>query len=109
MQQSIFNVTLVVREYDEALAFFVGKLGFTLTEDTYRPDQDERWVIDAARRSTGTGVLLARASNDRQLAAVGNQTGGRVAFFLGTDDIARDHRAMKAAGIKFVREPTAAP
>src|SRR6185436_5298347 len=109
MQQSIFNVALVVRDYDEALAFFVGKLGFTLIEDTYVPEQDKRWVIVAPRGSTGTRLLLARASNDRQLAAVGNQTGGRVAFFLGTDDIRRDHLAMKAAGIKFVREPAAAP
>src|SRR4051794_9517445 len=108
MQQSIFNVTFVVRDYDEALAFFVGKLGFTLIEDTYIPEQDKRWVIVEPRGSAGTRLLLARASNDRQQAAVGNQTGGRVAFFLGTDDIGRDHRAMTAAGIKFTREPTEA-
>jgi catechol 2,3-dioxygenase-like lactoylglutathione lyase family enzyme len=109
MRQSIFNVTLVVREYDEALAFFVGKLGFTLVEDTYVPEQDKRWVIVAPPGSSGTRLLLARASNERQRAAIGNQTGGRVAFFLSTDDIARDHRAMTASGVKFVREPTAAP
>ena len=106
MQHSIFNVTLVVRDYDEALAFFVGKLGFTLVEDTYVPAQDKRWVVVAPRGSTGTRLLLARAVNDRQRAAVGNQTGGRVAFFLGTDDFWRDHRAMTAAGVKFVREPS---
>ena len=109
MQQSIFNVTFVVRDYDEALAFFVGKLGFTLIEDTYIPAQDKRWVVVAPRGPAGTRLLLARASNDRLQAAVGNQTGGRVAFFLGTDDLARDFRAMTAAGIKFTREPTAAP
>ena len=108
MQQSIFNVTFVVRDYDEALAFFVGKLGFTLIEDTYIPEQDKRWVLVAPPGAEGARLLLARAGNDRQQAAVGNQTGGRVAFFLGTDDIRRDHRAMIAAGIKFTREPTKA-
>jgi len=108
MQQSIFNVTLVVRDYDEALAFFVGKLGFTLVEDTYIPAQDKRWVVVAPRGSGGARLLLARASNDRQRAAVGNQTGGRVALFLGTDDVRRDYRAMTAAGIKFTRAPTEA-
>jgi len=106
MQQSIFNVTLVVRDYDEAIAFFVGKLGFTLIEDTYMPAQDKRWVVVAPRGATGTRLLLARAGNDRQRAAVGNQTGGRVAFFLGTDDFWRDYRAMTAAGVKFTREPS---
>ena len=106
MQQSIFNVTLIVGDYDEALAFFVGKLGFTLIEDTYMPAQDKRWVVVAPPGSAGTRLLLARASNDRQRAAVGNQTGGRVGFFLGTDDFWRDYRAMTAAGVKFVREPS---
>jgi catechol 2,3-dioxygenase-like lactoylglutathione lyase family enzyme len=109
MQHSIFNVTLVVRDYDEALAFFVGKVGFTLVEDTYIPAQDKRWVVVAPRGSAGTRLLLARASNDRQRAAVGNQTGGRVAFFLGTDDFWRDYEAMTAAGVKFVREPSVEP
>jgi catechol 2,3-dioxygenase-like lactoylglutathione lyase family enzyme len=109
MQHSIFNVTLVVRDYDEALAFFVGKVGFTLVEDTYISAQDKRWVVVAPRGSAGTRLLLARASNDRQRAAVGNQTGGRVAFFLGTNDFRRDYEAMTAAGVKFVREPSVEP
>jgi catechol 2,3-dioxygenase-like lactoylglutathione lyase family enzyme len=109
MQQSIFNVTLVVRDYDEAIAFFVGKLDFTLIEDTYMPAQDKRWVVVAPRGSTGTRLLLARAGNDRQRAAVGNQTGGRIGFFLGTDDFWRDYRAMTAAGVKFTREPSVEP
>jgi catechol 2,3-dioxygenase-like lactoylglutathione lyase family enzyme len=91
------------------LAFFVDKLGFTLVEDTYMPAQDKRWVVVAPRGSTGTRLLLARASSDRQRAAVGNQTGGRVAFFLGTDDFWRDYEAMTAAGVKFVREPSVEP
>ena len=105
MKQSIGLVSLVVREYDEALAFYVGTLGFTLVEDTCIPEQDKRWVVVAPPGSTETRLLLARASTAEQTAHIGSQTGGRVFLFLYTDDLARDHRAYKARGVTFVREP----
>ncbi len=105
MQQSIIHIALVVREYDEAIEFFCGKLYFTLIEDTYQPEQDKRWVLVAPPGSPETTLLLARATNPEQLASVGNQTGGRVFLFLATDDFWRDYHAMVAAGIRFVREP----
>ncbi|MSR05674.1 MAG: VOC family protein [Gemmatimonadetes bacterium] len=108
MRQSIFHVALVVRDYDEAIAFFCQKLRFTLVEDTYQPEQDKRWVVVAPPGSTGTTILLARASTPEQAAAIGNQTGGRVFLFLSTDDFWRDYNAMVAAGIHFVREPKTA-
>jgi catechol 2,3-dioxygenase-like lactoylglutathione lyase family enzyme len=109
MRQSIAHVALVVRDYDEAIAFFTGKLRFTLVADEYQPAQDKRWVLVAPPRSAGTSILLARASNPEQQAWVGNQAGGRVFLFLETDDFERDHRDMRAAGIRFVREPLDAP
>jgi catechol 2,3-dioxygenase-like lactoylglutathione lyase family enzyme len=109
MRQSIALVSLVVRDYDEALAFFVGKLGFTLIEDTYIPEQDKRWVVVAPPGGGETRLLLARASNDEQRAHIGAQTGGRVFLFLYTDDLARDIAHYKAAGITFVREPREQP
>lgn len=107
-QQAIIHVALVVREYDEAIAFFCGKLGFTLVEDTYQPEQDKRWVLVAPPGATGTQLLLARATTPEQAAAVGRQTGGRVFLFLRTDDFWRDYEAMRAADIRFVREPKTA-
>ncbi len=104
--QALLHVTLVVRDYDEAIDFFVRKLGFRLVEDTVVPEQSKRWVVVAPRGSHGTDVLLARATTEEQRASVGKQTGGRVAFFLGTDDFQRDHEAMRKAGVKFIREPT---
>jgi catechol 2,3-dioxygenase-like lactoylglutathione lyase family enzyme len=98
-------VTLVVRDYDEAIAFFTAKLRFVLIEDKYIPEQDKRWVIVAPAGQHGARLLLARATNAAQLAAVGNQTGGRVAFFLDTDDFWADYEHMAAQGVKFVREP----
>src|SRR5688572_16629178 len=109
MNQSLLHVTLVVRDYDEAIEFFVAKLGFELIEDTSIPEQHKRWVLIAPRGSAGTRVLLARASTEEQRLAVGKQTGGRVAFFLGTDDFWRDYEAMRAAGVRFVREPRREP
>jgi catechol 2,3-dioxygenase-like lactoylglutathione lyase family enzyme len=109
MRQSIALVSLVVREYDEALAFFVGKLGFELIEDTYVPEQDKRWVVVAPPGGGETRLLLARASNDAQRARIGAQTGGRVFLFLYTDDLDRDVARYKAAGVNFVREPRAQP
>ncbi len=109
MQKSIIHVALVVREYDEAIQFFCGKLHFTLVEDSYQPEQDKRWVVVAPPGSTGTTLLLARASTPAQSAAVGNQTGGRVFLFLATDDFWRDYNEMVSLGIRFVREPKEAP
>lgn len=105
MKQSIEYVALVVRDYDEAIEFFTKKLHFTLTADIYQAEQDKRWVTVAPPGSTGTKILLARPSNEKQKNFIGNQTGGRVTFFLTTDDFWRDYREMVASGIKFVREP----
>ena len=104
-KQSIGQVALVVRDYDEAIAFYVGKLGFTLVEDTFIPDQNKRWVIVAPPGSTETRLLLARAVGEEQSSRIGNQTGGRVFLFLFTDDFWRDFHAYKERGIVFVREP----
>ena len=109
MQQSIAHVALVVRDYDEALAFYVGTLGFRLVEDTDQPEQQKRWVVIAPPGSTGTTLLLARASTPEQAAFIGNQAGGRVFLFLKTDDFQRDYERMVAAGVRFVRPPTEQP
>lgn len=105
MKQSIIHAALVVRDYDEALDFFCGKMNFELLEDTYQPEQDKRWVTVKPPGSIGTTLLLARATTPEQEAAIGNQTGGRVFLFLSTDDFWRDYEAMQAQGIPFVREP----
>ena len=105
MQQSIIHVALVVREYDEAIDFFCNRLHFSLLEDTYQPEQDKRWVVVAPPGSTGTTLLLARASKPEQEPFVGRQTGGRVFLFLSTDDFWRDYNEMQAAGIRFIRPP----
>ncbi len=105
MRQSIATVALVVRDYDEALAFYVGTLGFTLIEDTYIPAQDKRWVTVAPPGSTGPLLLLARAVGEEQSSRIGNQTGGRVFLFLYTDDFWRDYAAYRSKGVIFVREP----
>ncbi|MEN6410288.1 MAG: VOC family protein [Anaerolineaceae bacterium] len=105
MKQSIVHIALVVRDYDEALDFYINKLNFTLIEDTYQPEQDKRWVVVAPPGSTGVTLLLARASKPEQEPFIGNQTGGRVFLFLNTDDFWRDYNDMVAKGIKFVREP----
>ncbi|MCP4422637.1 MAG: VOC family protein [Chloroflexi bacterium] len=105
MKQSIVHIALVVQDYDEAIAFYTEKLNFTLIEDSYQPEQDKRWVVVAPPGSTGTTLLLARASKREQEAFIGNQTGGRVFLFLNTDDFWRDYNSMVAKGITFVREP----
>ena len=105
MNQGIAHVALVVRDYDEAIDFYVNKLRFELVEDTYQPEQDKRWVVVRPRGSSGASLLLARASNARQEEFIGNQAGGRIFLFLRTDDFRRDHAAMVEAGITFVREP----
>ena len=109
MNQSILHVALVVRDYDEAIAFFCKKLHFTLVEDTYQPEQDKRWVLVAPPGSSGTTLLLARAATPEQEEFIGRQTGGRVFLFLRTDDFWRDFNAMRASGINFIREPKEAP
>jgi catechol 2,3-dioxygenase-like lactoylglutathione lyase family enzyme len=106
MKQSLGLVSLLVRDYDEAIAFYVGILGFTLIEDSPVPEQNKRWVVVAPAGSTESRLLLARASNEAQAMRVGNQTGGRVFLFLNTDDFERDYRRYKANGVTFVREPS---
>jgi len=109
VKQSIGLVSLVVPEYDEALAFYVGVLGFTLFEDSFVPEQNKRWVVVAPPGSTGARLLLARASSPEQSSRIGNQTGGRVFLFLYTDDFARDYDAFRSKGVVFVREPSQQP
>ncbi|MDZ4700995.1 MAG: VOC family protein [Rhodothermales bacterium] len=106
MPQHLALVSLVVRDYDEAIAFYVGALGFELIEDTYQPEQDKRWVVVAPPGALESRLLLARASNDAQRSHIGNQTGGRVFLFLHTDDFERDYLAYKGKGVRFVREPS---
>jgi catechol 2,3-dioxygenase-like lactoylglutathione lyase family enzyme len=108
MRQSLIHVALVVREYDEAIAFYTQKLGFRLLEDTEQPEQGKRWVVVAPPGGAGATLLLARAASPEQEAFIGNQAGGRVFLFLRTDDFWRDYHAMRAEGVTFVREPTQA-
>ena len=110
MRQALAHIALVVRDYDEAIAFYTQKLSFMLLEDTYQPKQDKRWVVIAPANSSGSNVggatiLLARASNPEQEAFIGNQAGGRVFLFLQTDDFWRDYSAMLEKGVEFEREP----
>ena len=105
MKQSIAHIALVVKDYDEAIDFYTQKLHFTLLDDTYQPEQDKRWVVVAPPGSSGTTLLLARASSPEQEAFIGNQSGGRVFLFLATDNFSRDYEEMLAKGIKFVRDP----
>ncbi len=105
MNQSIIHIALVVRDYDEAIEFFTNKLNFDLIEDTYQPEQDKRWVVISPPNSTGTTILLARASKPEQENFIGNQAGGRVFLFLNTDNFWRDYNERSSKGIEFVREP----
>ena len=109
MKQSIGQSALVVRDYDEAISFYVDTLGFSLIEDTYIAEQDKRWVVVAPPGATESRLLLARAVNAEQSSRVGNQTGGRVFLFLFTDDFWRDFETYKAKSFVFVREPKHAP
>ena len=102
------HVALVVR-LRRAIAFFTQVLDFTLVEDTYQAEQNKRWVLVAPRGSTGTSILLARPSQPGQDAFIGNQTGGRVTFFLRTDDFWRDFDMLRSRGVEFARAPMAAP
>jgi len=105
MKQSIAHVALVVKEYDEAIAFYRDKLDFTLLEDTVL-SETKRWVMMAPPGAKECCLLLARAANEKQPASIGNQTGGRVFLFLFTDDFKRDYEKMISRGIEFVRPPT---
>ena len=102
MSRTIATVTLVVADYDEAISYYCGTLGFSLREDV--PIGNKRWVV-VQPSDSGARLLLARADTASQSAAVGNQTGGRVMLFLETDDFAGDHRRMLAAGVNFLEEP----
>ena len=104
MPQSLTALALVVREYDEAIAYFTSALGFELLEDT-ELGGGKRWVRVAPRGGQGAELLLARAAAPEQAAAIGNQSGGRVFLFLHTDDFWRDYRAMQAAGVDFAEQP----
>lgn len=105
MRQNLAHIALVVRDYEEAIAFYVGKLGFELLEDSYQPEQDKRWVLVRPKGATGTSILLARASTQHQEGYIGDQAGGRVFLFLQTDDFWRDYNRMVADGIEFTRPP----
>ena len=109
MKQTLGLVSLVVRDYDEALAFYVGVLGFRLVEDSLVPEQNKRWVVVTPPGATESRLLLARASTPEQASRIGSQTGGRVFLFLYTDDFARDYKRYKDGGVVFVREPRNEP
>jgi len=105
MKQTIVHIALVVRDYDEAIDFYTQVLNFDLIEDTYQPEQDKRWVVVSPPGSSGTSILLARASTPEQETFIGNQTGGRVFLFLNSNDFWRDFNEMVAKGVEFVRQP----
>ena len=105
MQQDLVHVALVVRDYDEAIAFYVGTLGFDLVEDSPQPEQDKRWVVVRPKGTGCCSILLARASTPHQQRYVGNQTGGRVFLFLRTDDFWRDYRSLLDKQVAFERPP----
>jgi catechol 2,3-dioxygenase-like lactoylglutathione lyase family enzyme len=112
MPQTIGYVALVVRDYDEAIAYFTQRLGFTLIEDSGATDRlgnEKRWVLVSPPGSGGTNLLLARASTPAETASIGNQTGGRVFLFLHTDDFWRDYHEMQSRGVKFREEPRQEP
>jgi catechol 2,3-dioxygenase-like lactoylglutathione lyase family enzyme len=111
MPQSLAHIALIVRDYDEAVAWYTSVLGFTLVADTYQPEQDKRWVL-VAPPGSGEGaasLLLARAATPEQEAFIGNQAGGRVFLFLKTDDFWRDYEAYVARGVRFIRSPAEQP
>jgi catechol 2,3-dioxygenase-like lactoylglutathione lyase family enzyme len=105
MRQSIGYVAVVVRDYDEAIKFYVDTLGFRLVEDTFIAAQNKRWVLIAPPGASETKLLLARAVGAEQASRIGDQTGGRVFLFLHTDDFWRDFNAYKRKGVVFVRDP----
>jgi len=111
MPQSLAHIALIVRDYDGAIAWFTGVLGFTLVADEHQPEQDKRWVLVAppgAGENAAT-LLLARAATPEQEAFIGNQAGGRVLLFLRTDDFWRDYHVLTAKGVRFIRPPAEQP
>jgi catechol 2,3-dioxygenase-like lactoylglutathione lyase family enzyme len=104
MKQRLHQFALVVRNYDDAIRFYTGKLNFTLVEDTQLSDT-KRWVRIQPPGSDGCGILLARAANYDQESRIGNQTGGRVFLFLYTDDFDRDYANLREKGVRIIREP----
>ena len=108
MRRSIAHIALVVRDYDEAIRFYVDVLGFRLIEDTVM-SETKRWVVVAPSDDKGCSLLLAKAANDEQMSRVGNQTGGRVFLFLHTDDFYRDYDRLIAHEVEFVRGPVEEP
>lgn len=112
MNRRIALTTMVVADYDEAIAWFTDALGFRLIEDTVveaRDQGDKRWVVVGPDDGSSAALLLSRASDDAQRARIGDQTGGRVGFFLQTDDFRRDHAAMQARGVEFLESPREEP
>lgn len=107
MNHRLAHVALVVRDYDEAIRFYVDVLGFLLLEDIYQPEQDKRWVL-VQPSGGGASILLARATNDIQRAAIGAQSGGRVFLFLDTDDLTADLARLRENGVRIVRDPKTA-
>jgi catechol 2,3-dioxygenase-like lactoylglutathione lyase family enzyme len=111
MRQALAHVALVVRDYDEAIAWFAEKLGFALVADQYQPEQDKRWVLirPPGAPETAATILLARAATPEQARFIGDQAGGRVFLFLATDDFDRDYDAMTVKGVAFIRPPAVQP
>ena len=103
--QSLYHISLIVRDYDEAIDFYVGTLGFELVEDSEQPEQGKRWVVVRPKGGAGASILLARAATPAQAAFIGDQCGGRVFLFLRTEDFQRDYDAYRARGVRFVRAP----
>ena len=108
VRQSLGLVTLVVRDYEEALDFYLGVLGFRLVEDRPVPEQKKRWVV-VAPPGSDSGLVLGRAVGDEQASRIGNQTGGRVFLFLETDDFRRDYELYRSRGVRFTRPPSEEP
>jgi catechol 2,3-dioxygenase-like lactoylglutathione lyase family enzyme len=108
MKQHIALIALVVDDYDQAIHFYTGKLNFTLQEDSVL-SESKRWVVVAPPGSTGTALLLAKASNEEQQTRIGNQAGGRVFLFLHTDNFNRDYEHLLKQQVKIVREPVVEP
>ncbi len=104
-RQSLFLVTLIVDDYDDARNFYCDILGFECVSDMPLPEEGKRWVVVRPKSGEGAGLLLAKAADDRERVAIGNQSAGRVSFFLKTDDFARDHAAFKNRGVRFLEAP----
>lgn len=109
MNQSLVHTALVVRDYDEAIAFYVDVLGFELVADEDQPEQNKRWVVVRPKGEGAAGLVLARASDEHQAKWIGDQAGGRVFLFLRTDDFWRDYALYRDRGVEFVRDPVKQP